>query len=122
MGYPRKVSYVSLTVPIAASESDALDLDAGVAIGLVAPAALEATTAQVSFKAATSLAGTYKVVKQNGTKLTVPIAVDDFGMLYNITDLIGVRFLKIVLETAGGVAVAQATAARVFSVVKMDSI
>ncbi len=118
MGYPIKTTYPTITVAQGQSVSAALDLDTATAVGFVVPAALEATTAQISFLAATSLTGTYKVVKQGGTKLALPIAASDFGLLVGLSDLAGIRFLKIVCETAGGVAVAQATADRVFEVVK----
>lgn len=118
MTYPQKVSYPILTVAQGQSLSPAIDLDTANAIGFVIPAALEATTAQMSFLGATSLLGTYKTVKVGGTKLALPIAVNDFAILTAINSLIGVRFLKVQLETAGGVAVAQASQAVAIEVIK----
>jgi len=122
MGYPIKSGYPVVTVAQNDSVSGAIDLGAGTAIGFIVPAALEATTTNISFLGASSLGGTYKVVKQGGTKLTVPVAASDYAMLAGLTDLYGVRYLKIQLETAAGVAVAQATAARVFEVVQVDAL
>lgn len=118
MGYPNKVTYPTVTVAQAASASAAIDLETANAIGFVMPAVLEATTAQISFQAATTLAGTYKTVKRGGTKLTVPVLVNDFAFLTNVGDLLGIRYLKVVLETVGGVAVAQASQAVVIEVIK----
>lgn len=118
MGYPIKTSYPTVTVAQGQSLSAAIDVETATVTGFVLPAAVEATTAQMSFLGATSLGGTYKTVKKNGVKLALPIAVNDFAMLAAITDLAGVRYLKIQLETAGGVAVAQASQAVVVEVVK----
>jgi hypothetical protein len=116
MGYPSVVDYPLITIPSGQAVSDEIDLKRGTLAGLVVPATLEATTAQVSFLAATSSGGTYKTVKQGGTKIVLPIAALDYGMLPSITDLLGVRFLKIQLETSGDAAVVQ-TGARVFEAV-----
>ena len=118
MTYPQKVSYPILTVAQGQSLSPAIDLDTANAIGFVIPAALEATTAQMSFLGATSLLGTYKTVKVGGTKLALPIAANDFAIFTAINSLVGVRFLKVQLETAGGVAVAQASQAVAIEVIK----
>jgi hypothetical protein len=120
MGYPYSFTYPTATVAQNASESAAISLQGQVIAGFVVPSTLEATTAQMSFKAATTAGGTYKVVKVNGTKLTLAIAVDDFALLNALTDLYGMMFVKIVLETSGGVAVSQATADRVFEIITAD--
>lgn len=108
----------TITIAKDASLSGAIDLEGRKAVGFIAPAALEATTAQLSFWAATSLTGTYKQVKRDGTALALTIAVDDYGLFDNPLALFGVRYLKVRAETAAGAAVVQATAARIFTVIE----
>jgi hypothetical protein len=117
MSYPRQLYFPSLTVLIATSLSVAVDLDAYHLVGFVCPAAIEATTTNVSFTASPTLAGTYNIVKPNGIKLSIPFLINDYITLSNIPDLYGVRFIKFQMETAAGVAVAQATAARIFTLI-----
>ena len=111
-------TYPTITVPNGSALSGAIDLGRDMLVGLIVPAALEATSAQLSFFGSDTLGGTYGQIKQGGTKLALPVAVNDHGLLANFTDLAGVRFLKIQIETAGGVAVAQ-TADRVFKAIKV---
>lgn len=108
----------TITIAIGQSLSPAIDLKGATAIGFICPAAIEATTVQLGFFASNSLTGTYYEVKKNGTRVTLTFAVDDYALLENPTDLFGVRFLKIRTQTAVPDAVAQATAARTFRVVK----
>ena len=108
----------TMTIAKDASRSSAIDLKGATAIGFMTPAAIEATTVQLGFFASNTLAGTYYEVNKNGTPVTLTFAVDEYALLENPTDLFGVRFLKIEAQTAAEVAVVQATAARVFRVVK----
>ncbi len=111
-------TYPAITVQAGAALSDAIDLGRDVLAGVIVPAAIDATTAQVSFFASETLGGTYKQVKQNGVKLALPIAVNDFGLLDFPGTLVGVRFVKIQLETAAGAAVNQ-VAAKTFKAIKV---
>jgi hypothetical protein len=111
-----------ITIAMGQSVSGAVDLGTAFALGFIVPHVVEATTAQLSFQASDSLAGTYRTVKVGGTKLTLPIAIDDHALLSSMSDLVGVRFLKIVAETAGGVAVVQATQKDDFLVIKYAAI
>jgi hypothetical protein len=108
----------TITVAQGESLSAAVDLGAATLIGLDHPAAIEATTTNISFWCAPTLGGTYKQVAVGGTLLSLPMAVSTWGMLSNIGQLYGVRYLKIRCETAAGAAVAQATSARVFGLIK----
>ena len=109
----------SLTIAQNQSLSGAIDLAGATAIGFITPAAIEATTVQLGFFGSDTLAGTYVEVNKNGTPVTLTFAVDEYAMLDNVSDLFGVRFLKIQCQTAAEVAVAQATAARIFKVIKV---
>ena len=108
----------TMTIPKAASLSAAIDLSGSTCLGFITPAAIEATTVQLGFFASDSLSGTYVEVNRNGTPVTLTFAVDEYALLENPADLFGVRFIKIQAQTAAGVAVVQATAARVFTVIK----
>ena len=107
----------TMTIALGASLSGAIDLKGATAIGFITPAAIEATTVQLGFFASNSLTGTYYEVNKNGIPVTLTFAVDEYALLENMSDLFGVRFLKIQAQTAAEVAVVQ-TAARVFRVVK----
>jgi len=108
----------TMTIPKDASLSAAIDLSCSTAIGFMTPEAIEATTVQLGFFASNTLAGTYYEVNKNGTPVTLTFAVDEYALLENPADLFGVRFIKIQAQTAAEVAVVQATAARVFTVIK----
>lgn len=108
----------TVTILITESRSPAIDLNGSTAIGFMTPAAIEATTVQLGFFASNTLAGTYYEVNKNGTPVTLTFAVNEYALLENPTDLFGVRFLKIECQTAAEVAVAQATAARTFRIIK----
>lgn len=107
----------TMTIALGASLSGAIDLKGATAIGFMTPAAIEATTVQLGFFASNSLTGTYYEVNKNGIPVTLTFAVDEYALLENLTDLFGVRFLKIQTQTAAEVAVVQ-TAARTFRVIK----
>jgi len=108
----------TVTIAIGQSLSAAIDLNGATCLGFICPAAIEATTVQLGFYASDSLAGTYTSVKRNGTALKLTFAVNDYALMPNPEDLVGVRFLKIEAQTAVPAAVAQATAARTFKVIK----
>jgi uncharacterized glyoxalase superfamily metalloenzyme YdcJ len=108
----------TMTIAKDASRSSAIDLKGATAIGFMTPAAIEATTVQLGFFASNTLTGTYYEVNKNGVPVTLTFAVDEYALLENPSDLFGVRFLKIEAQTAAEVAVVQATAERVFRVVK----
>ena len=108
----------TMTIAEGASLSAAIDLKGATAVGFITPAAIEATTVQLGFFSSNALDGTYVEVNKNGIPVTLTFAVDEYALLENPTGLFGVRFLKIQAQTAAGVAVAQATAARIFRVVK----
>lgn len=123
MSYPDKTIMQTVVVAQNASASPAFDVDAGFVIGLDVASALEATTAQVSFLTCDTLDGTYRVVYTDSTKVALPIIAGTRVMFDDKLKLIGCsRYMKIVLETGAGVAVAQATAARTFGVIAMSSI
>jgi hypothetical protein len=109
--------YVDVVVAQNASLSAAVELGSYKLVGFIAPSAIEATTTNVSFAAAPAVNGVYKVVKPDGVKKSVPFAVNDFVTITNLADLYPVQFVKLQLETAAGVAVAQATAARTFTLI-----
>lgn len=109
----------TITIAQNQSLSGAIDLEGSTAIGFITPAAIEATTVQLGFFGSDTLAGTYVEVNKNGVPVTLTFAVDEYALLENIGDLFGVRFLKVQAQTAAEVGVAQATAARVFKVVKV---
>jgi hypothetical protein len=111
---------VSAAIDLGGGGSSSATPGSGYPLGFICPAAIEATTARLSFLSSATLAGTYTAVKRGGTAVTLTFAVNDYGLMTNPSDLWGVRFLKIVCETAAGVAVAQATAARVFTVIKAN--
>lgn len=118
MSYPKMLDFSkSITIAIGQSLSPALDLEALTCLGVICPAAIEATTVQLGFKGSNSLAGTYTTVTRNGTALKLTFAVNDYGLMPNPADLFGVRFIKIEAQTAASAAVAQATAARTFVVI-----
>jgi len=112
---------VSQTVTIAqnASMSGAIDLGVNTLVGIFMPAAIEATTTNLLFWTAPTLAGTYVQVYDGGTALTIPMAVSTYGKLAGIDDVFGLRFIKISVATAAGVAVPQATALRLFTLAMM---
>ncbi len=106
-----------------ASASNAIDTGAGFIVGLIIPHVVETTTARVSFLTSDTLAGTYRVVTKAGTKYGFAIAIDDHALLESPIDLVGCsRFVKVVLETSGSVAVAQSTAARTITVITSSSL
>ena len=119
MSFPVTIKYVDVVVAINTSLSAAVDLAGYRLVGFNAPAAIEATTTNVSFTAAPSLAGTYNIVKPDGVKLTLPFAVNDYVTFSATTSMqmFGVRWVKLQLETGAGVAVSQATAARTFTLI-----
>ena len=109
----------TLTVPIAGSQSPAVDIGDMSLLGFICPAAIEATTVQLSLQASPTLAGAYTQVYADGVRVTLPFTVNNYALFDNYLRaiFIGLRFIKITLETAAGVAVAQATAARVFTLI-----
>ena len=108
----------TITIAIGQSLSAAIDLKGSTCLGFITPAAIEATTAKLGFFASNALDGTYVEINKNGIPVSLTFAVDEYALLENSADLFGVRFLKIQAQTAAGVAVAQATAARIFRVIK----
>ncbi len=118
MPFPNLVDYTTITVANGQSLSAAVDLNGSQVLGFICPAAIEATTVQLSFWASDTLAGAYTQVKKNGTPVVMTFAVNDFNMLTAAADLKGVRFLKVRCETAVPVAVAQ-TADRVFKIIRL---
>lgn len=115
MSYPNNLAFRSIIVAKDASLSPVLSLNAGERlIGFVTPAAIEATTARITFTAAMTAAGTFYPVYQDGTLVAQTFAVSEYNLFAAPAQLYGVRHVKIQLETAAGVAVAQATAARTF--------
>ena len=108
----------TITIAKDASLSGAIDLKGATCLGFICPAAIEATTVELGFFASSTLAGTYTEVKRDGLGVILTFAVNDYALLPNPADLFGVRFLKIRAQTAVPAAVTQATAARVFTVIK----
>lgn len=117
MTIPKQQVFVNVVVAIGESLSAAVDLEGRRIVGFIAPAAIEATTTNVSFAAAPTLTGTYNVVKPDGVKLTLPFAVNDYFLFATTQLFFGVRFVKLQMETGAGAAVAQATAARTFTLI-----
>lgn len=115
MSYPNTLAFIPVVVAINTSLSPVLSLNPGEhLIGFVTPAAIEATTARLTFTAAMTATGTFYPVYQDGTLLAQTFAVSEYNLFVDPAQLYGVRHIKIQLETAAGVAVAQATAARTF--------
>jgi len=115
MSYPNNMAFKSIVVAKDASLSPVLSLNPSERlIGFITPAAIEATTARLTFKAGKTATGTFYAVYQDGTLLAQTFAVDEYNLFVAPAQLYGVRHIKIQTETAGGVAVAQATAARTF--------
>ena len=103
------------------SLSAAVDLGEGYGlVGFIPPAAVEATTTNLSIQASPTAGGTYQTVYPDGVRYSLPFVV---SVVVPIQDklasiLMTVRFFKITLETAAGVAVSQATASRTFTIIK----
>ena len=113
---------VSQTIVVAQNQSlsAAVDLGAFGLLGFVCPAAIEATTTRLSIQAASTAGGTYNTVYVDGVKFFLTFAVNDYALIgANLPEIFfGLRFIKITMETAAGVAVVQATAARTFTIIK----
>jgi hypothetical protein len=83
-------------------------------VGIVTPAAVEATTTHLSIKHGLVSGTRYTRQSAGGVRQQVAITVDRETYV-EPSVAAGLRFVSIVAETAAGVAVAQATAARVFT-------
>ena len=110
----------TMTIAQNQSLSGAIDLDGFTAVGFICPSAIEATTVALYFFASSAIDGTYTAVQRNGIDVSLTFAVNDYALFEKPADLFGVRFLKIRASTAADVAVAQATAARVFTIIAYD--
>ena len=121
MTKPKTLNYdKTVTIAKDASLSAAVDLEDGRLVGFICPAAIEATTVRLGFKASPTLTGTYNDVTIDGAEAFLTFAVDDYALVgANFGAYVfGFRFLKIEAQTVAGAAVAQATAARVFTVIR----
>ena len=112
----------SATVPQNASQSGLMNIGDGMIIGISAPAALEATTTQLSFLVGTSAAdASPKALYVDNAKLTMPITVSTDNHLSNTTAFMGEPFIAIVTENSSGSPVTQSTADRIFTITTLAS-
>jgi len=110
---PASLTETTVTVAQGESESGEVDLAGAAIVTIYPPAAVEATTAQMSFKVGRVTGSRAQLNDEYGVKLVIPFTAAQ-PIRVPASMLPAVRFLSIVLETSGGVAVAQATAAREF--------
>jgi len=110
---PASLTETTVTVAQAESESGEVDLAGAATVMIYPPAAVEATTAQMSFKVGRVTGSRAQLNDEYGVKLVIPFTAAQ-PIRVPASMLPAVRFLSIVLETSGGAAVAQATAARDF--------
>jgi hypothetical protein len=110
---PASLTETTVTVAQNESESGEVDLAGAATVMIYPPAAVEATTAQMSFKVGRVTGSRAQLNDEYGVKLVIPFTAGQ-PIRVPASMLPAVRFLSIVLETSGGVAVAQATAAREF--------
>jgi len=96
-----------------ASESAEVDLGGRALVGVVCPAAIEATTTHISVRHG-MVSGTRHVRQVWGTRQQIAISTTLREAVVDPADYPALQFVSIVCETAAGVAVAQATAARDF--------
>ena len=113
---PASLTETTVTVAQTESESGEVDLAGAATVMIYPPAAVEATTAQMSFKVGRVTGSRAQLNDEYGVKLVIPFTAAQ-PIRVPASMLPAVRFLSIVLETSGGVAVAQATAAREFTLV-----
>lgn len=110
---PASLTETTVTVAQGESESGEVDLAGAATVMIYPPAAVEATTAQMSFKVGRVTGSRAQLNDEYGVKVVIPFTAAQ-PIRVPASMLPAVRFLSIVLETSGGVAVAQATAAREF--------
>lgn len=110
---PASLTETTVTVAQGESESGEVDLAGAATVMIYPPAAVEATTAQMSFKVGRVAGSRAQLNDEYGVKLVIPFTAAQ-PIRVPASMLPAVRFLSIVLETSGGAAVAQATAAREF--------
>lgn len=113
---PAAFTNLTATVAQAASESGEVDTGGAGTLWIYPPAAIEATTAQISFKTGHTTGTRVQAYDDYGVKITIPFTVGT-SIKLPADKILGARFVSIVCETAAGVAVAQATAARAFILV-----
>lgn len=113
---PATLTETTVTVAQTESESGEVDLAGAAIVMIYPPPAVEATTAQMSFKVGRVTGSRAQLNDEYGVKLVIPFTAAQ-PIRVPASMLPAVRFLSIVLETSAGVAVAQATAAREFVVV-----
>jgi len=103
-GYQGEFNYAqALGIANGQTDSDALDTGGMALCGIFIPAAFTGTA--LTFKAATSLAGTYVPVKNtlSGTLISYTVAPGQFNAI-DPKDFQGIRFLKVVSGTSEGAA------------------
>lgn len=110
---PASLTETTVTVAQGESESGEVDLAGTATVMIYPPAAVEATTAQMSFKVGRVAGSRAQLNDEYGVKLVIPFTAAQ-PIRVPASMLPAVRYLSIVLETSAGVAVAQATAARDF--------
>jgi hypothetical protein len=101
------------TIAIGQSESAEVDLGGRALVAIVTPAAVEATTAQVSLKHGV-VSGTRHFLQKLGTKMSEKIDTTNLETRVDVADYAALHYVSIVAETAAGAAVVQATAEREF--------
>jgi len=105
---------VEVTIPIGQSLSETIPTWGMAPVGIVGPAAWEATTARVNMLAALTADGTPVAVQANGTQISFP-ANSAFESLAGYA-MVKAPFLAFQAVATAGALVAQATAARTFTV------
>lgn len=113
---PAAFTNLTATVAQAASESGEVDTGGAGSLMIYPPAAIEATTTNISFKVGHTTGTRYVLYDEYGVKVSIPFTVG-VAIKLPADKLLGGRYVSIVCETAAGVAVAQATAARAFILV-----
>lgn len=108
----------TITIESGESQSDAIDLVSNGLVGFITPAAIDATTVQLSIQASDAIDGTFNDVYVDGVKFALTFGVDEYNLISTeINEIfVGLRFIKITMETSLGVAVVQ-TADRIFTII-----
>ena len=113
---PAALTETTATCAQTASETGEIALGGAGIVMIYPPAAVEATTAQISIKAGRETGSRAQLNDDYGVKVVIPFTAGQ-PISVDPSRFPALRFISFVLETSAGVAVAQATAARAFIVV-----
>jgi len=111
---PSAPALTATTCTIAQGQSESAEVDLGgrALVAIVTPAAIEATTAQVSLKHGVVSGTRYPRQSALGTKQTFAISTTNRETFVEPSEAAALHYVSIVAETAAGAAVVQATAER----------